>query len=53
MDYMGTKFGVDSSSCFPFRLRTYTYTDPPTHKVTDATDQWSPYHWHGQLQRPK
>jgi len=29
--YMCTKFGVDSSSCFPFRVQTHTQT------VTDAT----------------
>jgi len=29
-----TRFGVDSSSRFPFTLRTHTHT----HKVTDATD---------------
>jgi len=30
MDYMCTKFGVDSSSCFAFRVRTDTHTDPHT-----------------------
>jgi len=35
--YGNTKFGVDSSSHFPFRVRTHI------HKVTDATDH-PPYH---------
>jgi len=29
MDYSSTEFGVDSSSCFPFRARTYRQTDRP------------------------
>jgi len=37
MHCMYTKLGVDSSSHFPFRLRTHTKTN--THRDTDATDQ--------------
>ena len=36
----GTKFGIDSSYHFPFRVRTHRQTPPHTHKVTDST--WSP-----------
>jgi len=34
------KFGVDSSSYFPFRARTHwhTHTHTHTHTVTDVTD---------------
>jgi len=38
--YICTKFGVDSSSRFSFRMRTlrHAQSDRQTHKVTDATD---------------
>jgi len=36
IQYMCTKFGVDSSSCFSFRVRRHT------HIVTDATDHLIP-----------
>jgi len=36
MDYMCTRFGVDSSSRFLFRTRT---TNKQTNKQTDATDR--------------
>jgi len=39
MDHMSTNFGVDSSSCFPFREWTNTdTTDHPTHAM--ATAMW-------------
>ena len=34
-----TKFGVDSSSRFPFRARTNRQTDRQTNKPTDATER--------------
>jgi len=36
---MCAKFGVDSSSRFPFRVRTKTQTDRQTDRQADATER--------------
>jgi len=41
IEYMCTKFGVDSISHFPFRARKLTQISP--HSVTDATDHPIPH----------